>query len=173
MNARLLATLCVTLLGACRTMPSDRSDAAASIAPTQGNSVTGEAQFHQAAHDQIRVTVALSGLAPNSEHGFHIHEMGDCSSPDAMSAGGHFNPTAQPHGPPSGAHHAGDMPVLKADAHGNANVSFEFEGVSVVGAGDHDIVGRSVIVHAAPDDYKTQPTGNSGARLACGVIKRE
>jgi Cu-Zn family superoxide dismutase len=86
-----------------------------------------------------------------------------------MSAGGHFNPSGHPHGPQNAAHHGGDMPALKADAAGNAQASFQMDGVSI-GTGVDGLLGKGVIVHAEPDDYTTQPTGNSGARIACGVI---
>ncbi len=102
----------------------------------------------------------------------HIHEKGDCSSGDGMSAGGHFNPTAKPHGNPGPAeHHAGDMPAVVADASGNATLQAELAPMSV-GAGVTDVVGKAVIVHKDADDYTTQPTGNSGARVACGVIRK-
>ena len=147
-----------------KTMPG----AVAQLKPTQGNTANGTVWFTQ---DGLRVDVRVqvSGLTPNQEHGFHVHEKGDCSAPDAMSAGGHFNPGGQPHGPQSGAHHGGDMPSLKADAAGNAQASFQITGVSL-GTGIDGLIGRGVIVHAKPDDYTTQPTGNSGARIACGVI---
>ena len=121
----------------------------------------------------MQVQVQATGLKPNVEHGFHMHEFGDCSAAaaDGSSAGGHFNPTAQPHGPQAGPHHQGDMPSLKADAAGNASVSFEIGG-TLEGSGATDLMGKGVIVHVMPDDYVTQPTGNSGARLACGVIVR-
>ena len=113
----------------------------------------------------------LTGLAPGG-HGFHIHEKGDCSAPDAMSAGGHFNPTGKPHGAPDVAdHHAGDMQMLQADASGNATLTTDLTGLGI-GSGPADIVGKAVIVHKDADDYKTQPTGNSGARVACGVINK-
>ena len=113
----------------------------------------------------------VSGLAPGG-HGFHVHENGDCSAADAMSAGGHFNPTGKPHGSPSVPdHHAGDMLMLVADASGNASLSTELD-VITIGSGSTDIIGKSVIVHKDADDYKTQPTGNSGARVACGVIRK-
>lgn len=120
---------------------------------------------------KVTVVAKLSGLSPGS-HGFHIHEEGDCSSGDGMSAGGHFNPTGKSHGDPySPDHHAGDMPMLVADASGNASLTAELSPMTV-GAGTTDIIGKAVIVHRDPDDYKTQPTGNSGARVACGVINR-
>jgi Cu-Zn family superoxide dismutase len=105
-------------------------------------------------------------------HGFHVHEKGDCSSGDGMSTGGHFNPTATPHGNHDmGAHHAGDLPVLKADAYGTAVINFESTTMSV-GGGVTDVVGRGLIVHRDPDDFTTQPTGNSGPRIACAVIQK-
>jgi Cu-Zn family superoxide dismutase len=142
--------------------------ATAQLKPTQGNTAAGTVSFTQQGL-RVDVRVQVTGLAPNQEHGFHVHEKGDCSSPDGMSTGGHFNPGGQPHGPQSAPHHGGDMPSLKADASGNAQASFQMQGVSV-GTGIDGLIGRGVIVHAKPDDYATQPTGNSGARIACGVI---
>ena len=138
------------------------------LKPTQGNAAVGIVSFRQDG-DGVMVTANVSGLTPGA-HGFHIHEKGDCSAPDATSAGGHFNPTAKPHGNPDLAdHHGGDMPQLVADASGNARLTARLAGLSV-SEGTASILGRGVIVHAAPDDFKTQPTGNSGARIACGVI---
>lgn len=139
------------------------------LKPTQGSSAQGSVQFRQDG-DAVVVTAKVTGLTPGA-HGFHIHEKGDCSAPDATSAGGHFNPGAKPHGHPDhGDHHAGDMPMLVADASGTASLTARLPGVSVGGDAASSILGRGVIVHAAPDDFKTQPTGNSGARVACGVI---
>lgn len=161
--AALLASSCATPGGAAST-----PGAAATLAPTRGNSVQGTVRFASMA-DHLMVDVQVSGLKPNAEHGFHVHEKGDCSSGDGESAGGHFNPTAQPHGPQAAAHHAGDIPNLKADAAGNAVAHFALTGVSL-DASPTSVIGRSVIVHAGPDDYRSQPSGNSGPRLACGVI---
>ncbi|MGZ8260576.1 MAG: superoxide dismutase family protein, partial [Caldimonas sp.] len=111
----------------------------------------------------------VTGLTAGQEHGFHVHEKGDCSSGDGMSAGGHFNPNGKPHGPPHGEHHAGDLPSLKADATGTTTVRLRVAG-TLLGGSAADLAGKALIVHAAPDDYTTQPTGNSGARIACGVI---
>ncbi|HUL57508.1 MAG TPA: superoxide dismutase family protein [Usitatibacter sp.] len=153
----------------CTTMgPGSQPTAVANLEATKGNSVTGRATFVQEG-DGVHVKVSLSGLPPNSEHGFHVHEKGDCSSGDGMSTGGHFNPDGKPHGPQAGEHHAGDMPGLMADSYGNVETSFVLHGVTV-GGGGADLVGRGLIVHRDPDDYKTQPTGNSGPRVACGVI---
>ena len=144
--------------------------AMAKLEPTRGNSTSGTAMFHQRG-DHVMLHVRVSGLKPGAEHGFHIHDKGDCSSGDGMSAGGHFNPTAKPHARHDAAErHAGDLPSLKADAAGRVDVHVQLSGVTI-GSGVTDIVGRGLIVHADPDDFKTQPTGNSGARVACGVIQ--
>jgi Cu-Zn family superoxide dismutase len=147
--------------------PDEMARATVQLKPTQGNKAVGEATFEDTGKGGVHVFLIVHGLKPNSEHGFHIHEAGDCSAPDAMSAKGHFNPTGKPHGnPASGEHHAGDLPALKADAKGVAKLDTTVSGIAVSG-----LVGRGLIVHADPDDYKTQPTGNSGARVACGVIQ--
>jgi superoxide dismutase, Cu-Zn family len=144
--------------------------ATAVLAPTTGNTASGSVTFTQKG-DKVTVTAKVSGLTPGG-HGFHIHEKGDCSAPDAMSAGGHFNPTGKPHGNSAMLdHHAGDMPMLLADASGSATLIVDL-GVITIGSGATDIVGKSVIVHKDADDYKTQPTGNSGARIACGIITK-
>jgi superoxide dismutase, Cu-Zn family len=145
--------------------------ATAQLQPTKGNTATGTATFTQRG-GKVLVEVKVSGLTPGAEHGFHIHEKGDCSSGDGMSAGAHFNPLNKPHAHYSTPdRHAGDMPALKADASGNASVVAELDVITVTD-GSTGIVGRGLIVHAQPDDYKTQPTGNSGARVACGVIQK-
>ena len=158
------------LMVACQTMPPDAPRATAQLQPTKGNKTFGEATFEQVG-DKVHVVVYVQGLKPGQEHGLHIHEAGDCSSGDGMSAKGHFNPYGKPHGPQdSSEHHAGDLPALKADKVGRAKVDVELEGITVA-PGPASIIGRGLIVHADPDDYKTQPTGNSGARIACGVIR--
>ncbi len=144
--------------------------ATAALQPTTGSKAFGEATFEQEG-GKVHVLVNAQGLKPGHEHGLHIHEVGDCSSGDGMSAKGHFNPQGKPHGNPlSGEHHAGDLPALKADASGHAKLDTMVEGIKVA-PGPTSIVGRGLIIHADPDDYQTQPTGNSGARIACGVIK--
>jgi len=144
--------------------------ASANLESRSGSKTTGEVNFVSQGKD-VLVTGKFSGLKPNSEHGFHVHEKGDCSAADATSAGGHFNPDGKPHGlPGSGAHHAGDMPNIKADGAGNANYSTKLHGFAV-NTGPNGIIGKSVVVHRDPDDYKSQPAGNSGPRIACGLIK--
>jgi len=162
-----LATL--PLLVACAT--TDGPAATAQLQPTRGSTTQGEVRFVQRGA-QVLISGEVRGLKPNTEHGFHIHEKGDCSSGDGMSAGGHFNPAGHKHGSHRyGEHHAGDLPNLRADAQGVAR--FEFESGSItVGSGDRDIVGRGLIVHRDADDYNSQPAGNAGPRLACAVIVR-
>ena len=158
------------LVAGCASMTSAAPAAVADLAPTQGNAAKGTVTFAPKG-DGLVLTARVSGLTPGP-HGFHIHENGDCSAPDGTSAGGHFNPQGKPHGNPAAAdHHGGDLPMLEADAAGNATLTAEIGGVTI-GSGAGDIVGRSVIVHKDADDFKTQPTGNSGARVACDVIRK-
>ena len=155
----------VLALSACASTTTTGPHAVAQLQSTTGNTATGSVTFAQSG-DKVLVSGMVSGLKPNAEHGFHLHEKGDCSSGDGMSAGGHFNPGGQPHGRHATmAHHAGDLPSLKADASGVVRFSFESRGISV-----GNIVGQGLIVHRDPDDYTTQPTGNSGPRLACAVV---
>jgi Cu-Zn family superoxide dismutase len=143
--------------------------AVAHVEPTQGNSARGIVRFEQVA-DGVRVTAVIDGLTANGVHAIHLHECGDCSSPDAMSAGGHYNPDGNPHGSPdSPKHHAGDFGNLNADASGRASLDFVAKGITV-GGPVNPILGLSVILHAKADDFVTQPTGNAGARIGCGVI---
>jgi len=158
------------LVAGCQTVPDEELRATAALAPTKGSKAFGEATFEQVG-DKVRVVVFAQGLKPDREHGFHIHEKGDCSSGDGMSTGGHFNPLGKPHGHPSSPErHAGDLPALKAGKNGRAKLDVMMDGISLR-PGPTNIIGRGLIIHADPDDYKTQPTGNAGARIACGVIK--
>lgn len=144
--------------------------AAAQIAPTEGNTVTGAISV-SAVDNGVRLTGVIQGLKPDSEFGFHIHEKGDCSAPDGSSAGGHFNPANVAHGNPEGdTHHAGDMLNIKSDAQGVAQVDTVAVGATLHSGAPTDVLGKAVVVHAGPDDYTSQPAGNSGARVACGVI---
>ena len=171
MSIRTAAALGLAALAAgCASMMPAEPGARATLAPTAGNQARGTVAFVTRG-DKVRVTAQVAGLAPGP-HGFHIHEKGDCSAPDATSAGGHFNPAGKPHGDPAAAdHHGGDMPMLTADAAGNATLEATIDTVTI-GSGAGDIVGRAVVIHKDPDDFRTQPTGNSGARVACGVIAR-
>ncbi len=157
------------LVAACASAPTNAPTATAKLAATTGNAVNGMVTFTQAG-DAVRVAGEVSGLAPNTVHGFHIHEKGDCSSGDGMSAGGHFNPLGQAHGAHDhGDHHAGDLASLTSDGSGVAKFSFTVNLLSV-GSGATDVIGHGLIVHRDADDFKTQPTGNSGPRVACAVI---
>lgn len=143
--------------------------ATAELQPTEGNTATGTVSFEEI-DGRVRIEAHVSGLEPGT-HGFHIHETGDCSAPDATSAGGHFNPDQTQHGSPEDdVHHAGDLGNLEADEEGNAHLELEVDFITL-SEGAHSVMGKAVIVHAGPDDLKTQPTGNAGARLACGVIR--
>ena len=139
----------------------------ATVSATEGNTVNGTVSFTQESGEVV-VRVALTGFEPGTRHGFHVHETGDCSAPDGTSAGGHFNPDGHEHGlPEAGARHAGDLGNVEADANGNVDAEMRFTDLQL--DGDHGIGGRAVILHADADDGG-QPTGNAGARVACGVI---
>ena len=171
MRKTLLAVSVMALAAGCQSIPSDAPKASANLQPTKGSTVRGTANFVQF-DGKVRVTASVSGLKPNAQFGFHIHEAGDCSSGDGMSAKGHFNPNAKPHGHHgTPERHAGDMPNLQSDAAGNAGLEADLD-VITISAGPTSIVGRGLIVHVQPDDYKSQPVGNAGARSACAVIQR-
>lgn len=164
------ATLVVVLAGCAGYLP-DKPVAQASLEGRSGSQVRGLVTFHRAGEATI-VRAKLSGLPPG-EHGFHVHEVGDCSAPDGTSAKGHFNPGGMKHGHHQYHHaerHVGDLPNLVADAQGRAVYKAEVKGLNLV-AGMDGVMGRSVVVHADPDDYRSQPAGNSGKRVACGVIQ--
>ena len=172
MKPIIAATAVAVLLTGCQATPPEPAGplmATAQLKPTKGSKTFGEATFEESG-EYVRVIVFVQGLKPGQEHGLHIHEGADCSG-DAMGAKGHFNPFDKPHGIPGTAQrHAGDLPVLKANKAGRANVNVDVDMISLK-PGPASIIGRSLIVHADPDDYKTQPTGNAGARIACGVIQ--
>lgn len=182
MRPVLLATFTAAALAGCAstmpaTMPpsampstSTAHRAVANLAAASGSLVSGKLTLIPMAGG-VHASGDIGGLAPNSTHGFHVHETGDCSTADASSAGGHFNPTASAHGKAQASlHHAGDIDNIVADASGVAHVNAHLMGVALGGGASNDIAGRAVVVHAAPDDYRSQPAGNSGARIACGVI---
>lgn len=146
------------------TMPTR---AVAVLHATEGSEVSGTVTFTRDAAG-IRVVADVEGLSPGL-HGFHIHEYGDCSAPDGTSAGGHFNPEGSPHGGPSDEErHVGDLGNLSADESGAAH--YDRIDTHIEFSGTRSIVGRGMIVHAGEDDLTSQPTGNAGPRVACGVI---
>ncbi len=167
-------TTCLILLNAqCAFsvgVENDVQTAKSVLHPTKGNQVTGTVTF-TVVDGGVRVVADLEGLKPG-EHGFHIHEFGDCSAPDGSSAGGHFNPTKKHHGSPDSLdRHVGDLGNITAEANGRAHYDRTDKVIDL--NGKDSIVGHSVVVHEKADDFVTQPTGNSGARVACGVISVE
>ena len=142
------------------------SVATATLEPKSGSKVTGTARVTPSASGVV-VLVTVQDASPG-EHGVHIHQKGDCSDPAAMNAGAHFNPNHGAHhgGPNTPARHGGDL--------GNINVNSSGGGLLVVTVSDlsvDNVVGRSVIVHEKQDDLQSDPAGNSGARIACGVLQ--
>jgi Cu-Zn family superoxide dismutase len=144
--------------------------ARAQLEPAAGEKVEGEVRLRET--DQgIRLEVVARGLTPGL-HGFHIHEIGDCSAPDFESAGGHFAPEGNPHGAPGPNSHAGDLGNIDADENGTVETVIMARHVEL-DRGERTIVGKAIIIHADPDDLTSQPSGNAGARVACGVIELE
>ncbi len=144
--------------------------ARATLESAAGSEVKGEVTFEQS-KEGVRVHVKVNGLTPG-QHGFHIHERGDCSAPDFSSAGDHYAPSSHPHGPPGATSHAGDIGNIEASTDGKAEQSI----VTQQFTSEQDlraIVGKAVIIHAQADDFTTQPSGASGDRVACGVIEVE
>lgn len=143
--------------------------AAARMQPVAGSPVEGKVSFSQFGSVTV-VRARFFGLQGSREYGLHVHEKGDCSGDDGAAAGGHFDPGGAPHGRPGrGAHHAGDLLNLRTDGEGNALYVFETSALSVTG-GRTSVLNRSVILTRGPDDYRTQPDGNSGPPLACGIV---
>jgi superoxide dismutase, Cu-Zn family len=144
--------------------------AVAALNPTKNNKAHGTVHF-KAVEGGILITADMEGLTPG-KHGFHIHEFGDCSAPDAMSAGAHFNPTHMKHGGPDYAErHVGDLGNIVANQNGYAH--YERVDTIIQLNGPDTIVGRSLIVHASADDFTSQPAGNAGARISCGIIEAQ
>jgi Cu-Zn family superoxide dismutase len=141
--------------------------AVAVVHPTEGSDTSGTVTFTKT-EAGIRIEAKLSGLGEGM-HGFHIHQYGDCTASDGTSAGGHFNPEDTAHaGPEESTRHVGDLGNIEAGADGNATYNRLDDVISFYG--DHNIVGRAVVVHAKKDDLTSQPTGDAGGRLGCGVI---
>ena len=181
MRTTALAGFSLLALAACSSTPkappaapapvSTAQQAVVMLASASGSRVSGKLTLAPMG-DGVHISGEVGGLPPNGQFGFHVHDKGDCSAVAATSAGGHFNPAASAHGRAGGhAHHAGDMDNVVSDGAGLARVDVHLQGVTLGGGAANDIAGRAVIVHADPDDYHSQPTGNAGARVACGVIK--
>ncbi len=151
--------------------PQKEAAATATLEPRSGSAVQGTVTFTQVGPDIVRVAGSFSGHTKGPK-GFHIHEKGDCSDPKAMSTGGHFNPGKHKHGGPyESARHAGDLGNLNFNDKGMATANFVVGGISVSSDKPDGIIGRAVIVHMDVDDMETDPTGNAGGRVACGIIK--
>ena len=158
-----LTTFCALI---CLAQAQEVTKAAAQLEPKSGSQVTGMVTFTKVG-DEIQVVADIQNLKPG-KHGIHIHEKGDCSAADAASAGAHFNPTQKHHGGPMNLdHHTGDLGNIEADASGKAHLDWKGK---LSFTGKDSIIGRSVVVHEKEDDLKTDPSGNSGARVACGAI---
>jgi superoxide dismutase, Cu-Zn family len=143
--------------------------AMATLDARSGSTVTGQAAFTEGPGG-VKVVVHVEN-APPGLHGLHIHEKGDCSDFEAKSAGGHFNPSGAEHaGPMDEKHHAGDLGNIEVKADGTGDLTITSTMLTVK-EGPNSVVGRSVIFHEKADDLKTQPTGNAGGRLACGVVR--
>lgn len=159
----------ILMLAACATM--NRPTATATLSPTSGSTAQGTVKFVQLADGAVEVSVELTGVPPGV-HGFHVHDKGDCGD-NGNAAGGHFNPATTAHGAPQAdPHHAGDFGNVTADASGKVSTRFTTRSVTVE-AGANSAVGHAVILHANPDDLTTQPTGNAGARIACGIVQAQ
>jgi Cu-Zn family superoxide dismutase len=171
MKRSMMAALVAALaLGGCESMNQPGPRATAQLQAPKDGKVWGSVSFVQTG-DKVTVRADVRGLRPGGEFGFHIHEKGDCSAPDFTSAGGHFNPAGKAHAHyGQGERHAGDLRSLTSDAEGNAIYTFETPLLTVT-PGPNSVVGKAVVIHANPDDYKSQPAGNSGPRIACGLIR--
>lgn len=160
----------ITIAGAFASRAADAqgSQAVAVLSATAGQHCHGVVHFTQEG-DSVKVVAELEGLNPGQKHAFHIHQYGDCSSPDGMSAGSHYNPEGHKHGlPDTEERHAGDLGNVQADDQGKAHYEITVNNVTINGA-KNPIIGHAVIVHAKVDDG-SQPVGNAGGRIACGVI---
>lgn len=183
MNHRALTiTLLSVALAACASAPPPKPAVApipqhrvqraqANLAPASASLVSGRLAI-SAIDGGVRIEGELGALGRGGVHAIHVHERGDCSAADGSSAGGHFNPGAVAHGRAGEpVHHLGDMDNLTANDRGVARVDLRLMGVTLGSGAANDILGRALVVHAGPDDYSSQPAGNSGARVGCGVIE--
>ncbi|MCB0272466.1 MAG: superoxide dismutase family protein [Bdellovibrionales bacterium] len=174
----LYIALILTFVAACNTSskaPSAAKEkaltATATISGKSGQHVQGTIVLIQV-KDGVTLQIDLTGLEPNSLHGFHIHEIGDCTDDDAKSAGGHFNPGEVQHGGPEDQHrHAGDMGNLHSDAKGEVHTLVKNRMVTLDNQESTSVVNRAIIIHESKDQFDAQPAGNAGARIGCGVIR--
>jgi Cu-Zn family superoxide dismutase len=169
MKKLVLLSTSLLFLAACASSMATGPSATATLVSTSGSTASGVVNLTQLADGGVEVVVNLRGVPPGV-HGFHIHENGSCAD-NGNAAGGHYNPTGTPHGAPNAdPHHAGDFGNVTADENGNVNTRFVTRSITVA-EGPTTAVGHAIILHANPDDLQTQPTGNAGARIACGVVQ--
>jgi superoxide dismutase, Cu-Zn family len=145
------------------------------IAAKSGSKLKGKGTFTSDSKGGITLRIEVSD-APPGEHAVHIHDKGDCSSPDGKSAGDHWNPTKMEHGKwgAVGDHyHLGDIGNLTVTADGKGTVTLDTTKWTAGGGGVNDVIGHAIVVHGGVDDFKTQPSGNAGPRIGCGVIAAE
>lgn len=165
---RKFALLTIALLAVMSCAHAKQPMAMAMVQPSVGSTAHGSVHLTQLADGTVDVEIDLTGVPPGV-HGFHVHDKGDCGD-NGMAAGGHFNPMNMPHASPDAAsHHAGDFGNVTADEKGEVHTRFNTHSITVA-PGTTSAVGRAVILHANPDDLTTQPTGNAGGRIACGII---
>lgn len=150
--------------------PPDAAKATAAIESKSGSKVTGKAVFTELPSGGVKVEVWIENATPGV-HGIHLHETGDCSAPDAKSAGAHFNPAGNPHAGPADAHrHNGDWGNITVGADGKGHLDVTTDMLTVK-PGPNSVVGKAVVFHEKADDLKTQPSGDAGGRFGCGVVK--
>ena len=182
-HATTLAAVTMLFIAGCASAPPPKAEAPAAkstakqgmanLAAASGSLVSGRVALHPMA-DGVHLGGTIGGFQPNSVHAIHVHEKGDCSAADASSAGPHFNPSNSAHGRANTAtHHAGDMDNITAGADGTVTLNIHLSGVTLGGGAPNDIANRALVVHAAADDYTSQPAGNAGARVACAVIQAQ
>ncbi len=149
----------------------EEKTAMAVISSASGSNVSGTATFSQAGDGMVRMVLEVENLSPGA-HALHLHENGDCSAADATSAGGHWNPTGDPHGKRGeNDFHSGDIDNITVGDDGVGTLEMEVEGWSIGDGSGSDIINKAVIIHADADDFTSQPSGAAGSRVACGVIQ--
>lgn len=151
---------------------NEKATATAIMEAASGSKVSGEAFFTEM-DGKVQFELSVRNVTPGV-HAVHLHEKGDCSAEDASSAGGHWNPTMKQHGrrDAGNVYHQGDVGNMEVGADGNGTLSLLIEGWSIGGADSTNVLGKSVIVHDKADDFTSQPSGNAGSRISCGLIRR-
>ncbi len=180
-----LLLTCILFVGSCGTRNTQNEDGSATadehkeasakaiMDAASGSDVKGEATFTEVS-GKVRFELSVQNIAPGV-HAVHLHDKGDCSAADASSAGGHWNPTMKPHGRRGDGsnYHKGDVGNMEVGQDGKGTLSLLVEGWTIGGADTTNILGKSVIIHEKADDFESQPSGNAGSRISCGVIKQD